>query len=401
MSRNKTNSEEMGEVVDKIFSLNHNIVSQIITAYQDPEIRRYPKLNEHIEDISFRKLSVYFDELRDIIRYAIEMGDEMKRADLEGIYETEDIVEEIVEQSRTTIKDSIIRTIKNRIEAMYISMNFIPISVIRQGQNTEVINSIYHGSPEEVLRMLEYSMLRESIEKQTEIIDFEEYFSRKSEEGENFTQISPLISTTLIDSISDKAKFTLAEEQCTKFINESRQQEEVFDEFPELRDTTKQVEYFRMEERYKRKFEVATGYMNEKTTYSKAFFTLYKHGMLPMCTGFSKDEIDSRIKSHINEYAEINKKRIRTAFETSIQKHKSVRRQRNLRDFVDTLKLKTLRLGESAEKYIRKIRGGKVADKMNPFQSAKTKGDKTESGLNLSKTNIQKKVVRPEEDDGR
>ena len=59
MSKELSNSEKMEEIVDKIFLLNHKIVSGMISSSQNEELKQYPKLNEELETKWFEKLAEY------------------------------------------------------------------------------------------------------------------------------------------------------------------------------------------------------------------------------------------------------------------------------------------------------------------------------------------------------
>lgn len=351
MDSNFTGSERLAEIIDKIFLLNHNIVNLMLSSYRDEEMKKTELLNKAVEKVAFDKLSGYYSELREAIREAIEISDEINSASLEGAY-SEGTANEILCQSREKAKQSIISSIKTRIEGLFTSMNFVPITIRRTGEErTEVIESVYAGEPEEALRGLEYTMLAASTEKQIEIIEYEDYFEKMRHE-KAFT-ISPAISPLLIDGIVDRSKFALGEEHCKKFSQESREQEEVFDEYPELKEVTEFSEYLMLEEHYKKMFEQSVGLLNSRTTYGDYFFSLYKNGNLPLYTGFSKQEIDYRISEQVKAYSEWIKDVIKNKFDDSVKKHRATRIKRNLKDATDVIRLRLS--GIVRKRYIRKI----------------------------------------------
>ena len=363
MSTEKTNSEEVSEIVDRIFSLHHNIVNQMINSYQNLETRKYPKMTQIDEDAGFSMLSEYFEKLRIIIRRSIELEEDIDHAEFEKVYNDEDLIRELLVHTREEARKNITNIIKSRIESLYISMNFVPVSLSREGKEIGIFDSVYEGLPEQHIREVEYDTLLRAVAKQVGIIEIEDYFARHSTEKD--TYISPFISSTLIDAIADRAKYAFAEEQYEKYINESMKQEESFDEFPELMDTETQVEYLRIEERYKRKFEKAVGYMNDRTTYAKRFFSFYTSGKLPQYTSFSETEIYSRINARVKEYGKNAKQKIMDAFDSSRKKHRVTIAKRTIRDFSETVKSGITGIEKRTRKYVRNLQESKSSTRIS------------------------------------
>ena len=338
MKNDLTNSEKLEEIVDKIFLQNHNLISEMIIASQDEENKRYPKLNKELEDNAVERLSEYYAELRETIREALQIADELILAEMPSVGET--AKEEVKIQEREEYKDRLIEAIESRLKTMFISMNFVPIEASINGTTTEV-PTFYEGKPEEFLRSQEYETIMESIYKQMEIIYFEDAFAKKA--ASNDTTISPYIVPSLLDAIGDKAAYAKAEEDCEKYVEQSNSQAEVYDEFPELRFTAEQVEFLRLQNKYKRRFEEAAGYLNTNTTYGEYFFNLYKTGALTFITGFSQEEIRSRVNDRVTTYSERNKAIIQEMFNYSVKKFKKFRRKRSIDETIDNIKYKLSR----------------------------------------------------------
>lgn len=387
MSKELSNSEKMEEIVDKIFLLNHKIVSGMISSSQNEELKQYPKLNEELETKWFEKLAEYYEELRIVIREALTIADEINLAEMSGL--SKKTQEELKIQSREEYKDKIIEAIEARIKTMFISMNFAPSGTTIEGEEVST-SSIYDGKPEEFVRAQEYSSLMESISKQMEIIYFEEEFSKKSTSPES--TISPYIVPPLLDTIGDRAAYAKAEEDCEKYLEQSNKQAEVYDEFPELRYTAEQVEFLRLQNRYKKRFEDAAGYLNSKTTYGKYFFNLYKAGMLPLLTGFNNDEIASRVTTRVEDYSNQNKNIIQEMFNFSVKKFKKFRIKRNIDEKTEFIKYKLSNLSKLPKK-IFETQKKKIAENA-VATTAKKKSQKQGSKVKKENDNSSKKTQK-------
>ena len=212
MSERIANTEKIAEIIDKIFLQNHSIVSQMVDSHQNKEVRISPVLNELAENVAFQKLENLFVELRSLLKKAIKIDDAMMRSGIDGAYESEEVEDELLYQSSESTKGEVMSTIRTRIDALFMSMNLVAIELKNDNQTLQTIESIYHQKPERELRRQEYTMLVQSIRKQFEIIDYEEIFQRYK--GEKDFLLSPLVSTILIDAMSDQMKYSLAEKQC-------------------------------------------------------------------------------------------------------------------------------------------------------------------------------------------
>lgn len=358
LSEKVANTEKIAEIVDKIFLQNHHIVNQMVEFHQNKEVRVSPVLREITENVEFKKLQDLFVELRKLIKEAIKIDNDLMRSGIDGAYDNEAAEDEILYQSSESTKGELIGTIQTRLDALFMSMNIVTIGLKNENQTLEMIESIYYQKPERELRRQEYSMLEESVRKQLAIVDYEEIFA--SYHPDKGSVLSPLVSIMLIDSISDTMKYGLAEKQCKRYVEDSRKQEKVFDEYPELKETMEQVEYLEMEERYKRKFESAAGVMNARTSYAKRFAEWYKQGLLPTYTQLSKAEIHDRMQSHMKAYTDENKEKIQDAFSQSVERHKSIRAKRNLKNLPSILKFEAKDFVTAPKKFIRKIRNTKV-----------------------------------------
>ena len=145
-------------------------------------------------------------------------------------------------------------------------------------------------------------------------------------------------------------------------MEDSRKQEKVFSEYPELKETMEKVEYLEMEERYKRKFEATTGVMSSRAAYAKLFYNWYKQGLLPDHTQFSKKEIHDRMQSHLKAYTDDNKSKIQSAFSNSVEKFKPMRVKRNLKNLPSIIKFEAKDFFRAPKKFIRKIKNTKMAE---------------------------------------
>ena len=171
--------------------------------------------------------------------------------------------------------------------------------------------------------------------------------------------LSPFVVSTLIDSMADKAKYAYAEEQCEDYIEEFVKRNIDMNEYPELQESISKVQYFILEERYKRKFEGATGCMNPRTTYSNFFYKLYKDGELPTYSSFNINEINERIMKRINSYVTENINSIRKSFDESLDKYKYLVIKRFFKRKGQAFKLRLSSANEKTQKYLRKIKGDK------------------------------------------
>lgn len=386
-SKGLTNSEQLENIVDKIFLLNHNIVSEMITASQDEEYKRYPGLNKELEDKAIEKLSSYFAELRRVLRDSLRITDELVSAEIPSEV-SEEAKREALIQSREEYKDKLVDAIEARLRTMFISMNFVPVGATIDGETTEV-PTYYNGKPEEFVRAQEYQTLMDSVFKQMEIIFFEDNFAKQNTTGLDEV-LSPYIVPTLLDAIGDKAAFAKAEEDCEKFITNSNSQAEVYDEFPELRDTVEQVEFLRIQNRYKRRFEEAAGHLNSNTSYGDYFFDLYKKGILPLMTGFSQDEIRSRINDRVKDYSERNKEIIQEMFLSSTKKYKKFRRKRSMDETANYIKFRVSGISKKILGKKKKDKKHRLSEDAKPV-TAKTK-KKTKS---TEKKKSSEETTRP------
>ena len=391
MSKELTNSEELEDIVDKIFLQNHNLVSEMITASQDEECKRYPKLNEELENNAVERLGDYFVELRRVIRDSFRIADELIEAEIPSSISKEAKRETII-QGREEYKDRLVEAIEARLRAMFISMNFVPIGAIIDGETTE-IPTYYKGKPEEFVRAQEYQTLIESIYKQMEIILFEDYFSKQSSNQPGI--LSPYVVPTLLDAIGDIAAYGKAEEDCDTFIAKSNTQAEVYDEFPELRDTVEQVEFLRIQNRYKRRFEEAAGHLNSKTSYENYFSNLYKMGILPAMTGFSQDEIASRINDRVKDYSERNKEIIQEMFISSTKKFKKFRRKRSMDEATELVKFKVSRVLEKLPVKKKRDKKQTLAKDSKPVTAKKTKKKSVQNEHIKGNSNSIEGKIRP------
>ena len=85
MADKKTKTQEIFSTLDKIFLLNHSIMTDMINASFDEEISRIPKLNQSLEDQKFEQLGSYFQTLRKQIRECLKIGEEIIERDYSGL----------------------------------------------------------------------------------------------------------------------------------------------------------------------------------------------------------------------------------------------------------------------------------------------------------------------------
>lgn len=359
MADKKTKTQEIFSTLDKIFLLNHSIMTDMINASFDEEISRIPKLNQSLEDQKFEQLGSYFQTLRKQIRECLKLGKEIIERDYSGL--SQEAIDEMVLQESAEYIESLQKSLEDEIDGLFMAMNFVPMGDPKEADKvTADYTSVYKGKPEEFVRAQEYRSLMESVVTQLDIIEFEDEIRKSSDESG--LVFSPSIVPFLVDALANERAFKVGEEQCEKYVAESRTQEEVFDEFPELRDTMEQVEYLRIQNRYKRRFEEQTGYLCPKAAYSQYFRTLYNYGALPLKTGFSAQEIDDRISSRVKTYSETNKDVINSMFKSSVKKFRKVRAKRKMKELTQMAKLRvstlasaTGRLFTKSDEYAEKL----------------------------------------------
>lgn len=368
------NTDKLEKIIDAIFLLNHNIVSLMVQEAEDSIEGRTSSYNELLEDQSFRKLSEYHAQLRDIVRERLKISDEQHNEEMEEDYTVATREEGRIERQENE-KEKIISILEERVKTIFESMNWIPTGIEVDGEITTQ-ESEYVGKPEEAIRAQEYLSLVESMCKQIEIIYFEDFFGELYDEETE--PISPYISPLLIDAIADRAGFRLAEKQCENYLKKYKSQEEIFDEYPELRDTTEHVEYLRILERYKRKFETATGYLNENTTYGEYFFELYRNGNLPKYTGFSKTEIDTRINGRTEKCAKRNEAVIQEIFEKSREKYSKFVSKRELKQRTSNIAIRLREISRMPKKMKRKKGNKKVFELKIGGKKIKSKSGRLE-----------------------
>ena len=105
MADKKTKTQEIFSTLDKIFLLNHSIMTDMINASFDEEISRIPKLNQSLEDQKFEQLGSYFQTLRKQIRECLKIGEEIIERDYSGLSQEaidEMVLQESAEPTRAT-----------------------------------------------------------------------------------------------------------------------------------------------------------------------------------------------------------------------------------------------------------------------------------------------------------
>lgn len=387
MENKLTPSDKLEEIIDKIFLLNHNLVSEMIAASQDQDLKAYKQLNDELENKRFKELADYYKELRDAIRKCILLEDEIIREGTEGL--SDEAKQEIVNNEIEDYKDTLLESMEDRIKALFVSMDFIPVGEAVEDEDIDIdLPGYYTGKPEESLRQQEYKSLKESFSDQMEIIYIEDLINKRRNMKD--TVSSPFIVPYLIDCIGKMKAFEKAEKDCKKYVDTSMTQEEVFDDFPELRDTAEQVEFLRLEQRYKRRFEEATGFLNPHNSYSKFFIDAYNMGTLPFLSGFSKKEIDERIKNRVKTYAESNKDTIMSMFKSSVKKFAKVRRKRKINELLENAKFHLSDMSKLPKRWIKKVSGKKNKEDVEPKKDEKktkeTDGKKSKSQVKKGKT---------------
>lgn len=330
MKRKNDRLEKLFEIIDKIFLLNHNIVSQMIKSLErnnDNQLQISPIVFQKIEEKSFNKLSVYFKNLREEIIEVLKRDREEILASQMNPYYIDKEDEDDDYDNNYSFKEEewgeLLEAIKDRLDKMFISMDFVRKKYTLRNSEMKLEASIYDGKMEESLREQEYIKLIEAISIQFYIINFEAFF-KKHIDDKNFI-ISPSISPVLISAVSDDIKFSAAEVQCAKYIKYSNEQVEELEKHPELKDTTEQVRFMFIEEQYKRKMNKYTGYLNNEVSYSKMILYLYKNGLFPKYSNFDEEEINLIISTRVGEYLENNKQKIRTIFNNNVQKYEIIR----------------------------------------------------------------------------
>lgn len=365
MAQNNSCSEKLYELLDKIFLLNHKIVNQMVKSYEEEKktnVKISPDFSQKIEEMAFDKLSNYYKKLRELLIEALEVENELIISSKFDIETDEAVSKEANVRAQKEAEDFIIENLKSRIEDLFVSMDLIKKAVYYENEEEpELFESVYYGSLEENIRKLEYKKLVESIEIQFSIIEFEDYL-KKNTNGVNIT-IPPLVTPMIIDAIANQKKYETAEKHCRKFVKDSMKQKEIFDEFPELKDTMEEVAYLEMEERYNYGFEKAAGFLNTEAGYTDLILYLYKKNLLHNYTNFEEDEIFSRIASRINSYSEDNKQKINDIFNNNVRKYRMIIRKRNISDIADLIRTKISGFSTLPKRYFRRIKKFKESRK--------------------------------------
>ena len=316
--RELSNREKIEELIDGIFLLNHNIVSRMIRRYESPEKSESDSLDDMLENTDYKKLGEYYANLRKLIREGIVIQEKMVVLDYEDFME-DDTLLQMQDNEGQTCKDGLTREMEERIDELFVSLNIIPLEKQDDGK-TRRIPDFYEKKKEKPLRMLEYEMLKDSIERQVRIVEIEDYFRR--DRNKRGYIISPLITSYLIKALGDIQGVEAAENQCEEILAKYRGKSNSFDQYPEIRNTIKKMEYLRLEKRYCRKFNEMTGFLCDGTSYTSYVMDLYNEGSLPFATQLSQDEIDERINRLAKYHSDNNNATIKRIISRSKAKSK-------------------------------------------------------------------------------
>lgn len=360
--------ERLEDTIDKIIRINHTLVNQMVEYSKgllcnDKEIdtsRLSKKVEDRIEEQKVKELAKAYAELRTILRLLRVNDNRIIFKELNSEKEENDFLEDDQEElniktnSEVSFKDQILELIKNRISQAYVNMSFIPSIKFMNGELTDV-DTLYLGKDEERIRAQEYASLMQSIGKQVEIINYEDIFRRTKEDN----SLSPFVVGKLLDTIGDRASYKYSAEQCEKYVDKSMQFLDQFEEFPELRDTTKEVEYLGALNRYKLRMEDAAGYLNDNTSYSAFFKSLYDENKVVLCSGLTKEEISSRVEKRSQEYINNTEKDIGEIFSKYCKKYRVQRIKRDLKDMALLLFSKSMRATTITGRLFDKRQNGK------------------------------------------
>ena len=329
--RELSNREKIEELIDGIFLLNHNIVSRMIRRYENPEKSQSDRLDDMVEDADYKKLGEYYSNLRKLIREGIVIQEKMVILDYEDYMEEDELLQ-MQDNEGQTCKHDLTKEMEDRLDELFVSLNIIPVEKQNDGK-TRKIPDFYAGKLEKPLRMLEYEMLQDSIERQVRIVEIEDYFNR--DEKKRGYVIGPLISAILIRALGDMQGLKSAELQCEEILSKYRGKSSSFDQYPEIRSTIKRMEYLRLEKIYCRKFNEMTGFLCAGTTYTPYVMSLYNEGSLPFATQLSNDEIDERINRFAKYHSDNNNATIKRIISRSKAKSKERTEKKRVDDNPD------------------------------------------------------------------
>lgn len=357
MGEREETLKRIDELLEKIFTLNHNTVTNMINsiASNDEEKDDLKSSSEAkvqkvymLDEIQFAKLTSAYKKLRDLIRVCL--------SEIENEEQTNDSSPTDISTKGNDIDTSddeienLIESLKDKIHFLYQTFGYTSyINSKDDEDSSEIVPSIYKGTLEEDIRKQEHNNMMDSILNQIRIIQIENDYEKRIKD--DFLPVSDI--GMLLTTMSDIMKYYSAEDYFKRFIayidellsdgehsekagipeNEQASQEEQSEETEEeqnkfsdldaliksaddeeLKKVVNVAKYLMIEERYKRFFLLSTGALNKQTSYTSWFLEMYKNDSLPELLHLLKQDLIKTVRTPIDRYLQERKTELSNVF---------------------------------------------------------------------------------------
>jgi hypothetical protein len=349
--------KRIDELLEKIFTLNHNTVTNMINsiASNDEEKDDLKSSSEAkvqkvymLDEIQFARLTSAYKELRDLIRVCL--------SEIENEEQTNDSSPTDISTKGNDIDTSddeienLIESLKDKIHFLYQTFGYTSyINSKDDEDSSEIVPSIYKGTLEEDIRKQEHNNMMDSILNQIRIIQIENDYEKRIKDDSLPVSDTGMLLTTM----SDIMKYYSAEDYFKRFIayidellsdgehsekagipeNEQASQEEQSEETEEeqnefsdldaliksaddeeLKKVVNVAKYLMIEERYKRLFLFSTGALNKQTSYTSWFLEMYKNDSLPELLNLLEQDLIKTVRTPIDRYLQERKTELSNVF---------------------------------------------------------------------------------------
>ena len=357
MGEREETLKRIDELLEKIFTLNHNTVTNMINsiASNDEEKDDLKSSSEAkvqkvymLDEIQFAKLTSAYKELRDLIRVCL--------SEIENEEQTNDSSPTDISTKGNDIDTSddeienLIESLKDKIHFLYQTFGYTSYIKSKDDEDSsEIVPSIYKGTLEEDIRKQEHNNMMDSILNQIRIIQIENDYEKRIKD--DFLPVSDI--GMLLTTMSDIMKYYSAEDYFKRFIayidellsdgehsekagipeNEQASQEEQSEETEEeqnkfsdldaliksaddeeLKKVVNVAKHLMIEERYKRLFLLSTGALNKQTSYTSWFLEMYKNDSLPELLHLLKQDLIKTVRTPIDRYLQERKTELSNVF---------------------------------------------------------------------------------------
>lgn len=357
MGEREETLKRIDELLEKIFTLNHNIVTNMINsiASNDEEKDDLKSSSEAkvqkvymLDEIQFAKLTSAYKELRDLIRVCL--------SEIENEEQTNDSSPTDISTKGNDIDTSddeienLIESLKDKIHFLYQTFGYTSYIKSKDDEDSsEIVPSIYKGTLEEDIRKQEHNNMMDSILNQIRIIQIENDYEKRIKD--DFLPVSDI--GMLLTTMSDIMKYYSAEDYFKRFIayidellsdgehsekagipeNEQASQEEQSEETEEeqkkfsdldaliksaddeeLKKVVNVAKHLMIEERYKRLFLLSTGALNKQTSYTSWFLEMYKNDSLPELLHLLEQDLIKTVRTPIDRYLQERKTELSNVF---------------------------------------------------------------------------------------